>query len=104
MFPSSLGSTAGVGPANVLVVNGIKQWHEKRENSVIANSPIKDALNAKLRNSNISPYVKLVSGMAGGVAEACSLQPLDVAKTRLQLDKKGQYKGMFDCLKTIAKT
>mmetsp|Transcript_13909 Transcript_13909/g.35196 ORF Transcript_13909/g.35196 Transcript_13909/m.35196 type:complete len:299 (+) Transcript_13909:1-897(+) len=41
--------------------------------------------------------------MAGGVAEACLLQPLDVAKTRLQLDNAGKYKGMFGCLKTVAK-
>ncbi|CAK9065553.1 Mitochondrial succinate-fumarate transporter 1 (AtMSFC1) [Durusdinium trenchii] len=41
--------------------------------------------------------------MAGGLAEAVSLQPLDVTKTRLQLDKAGKYKGMFDCLRTIAR-
>ena len=28
----------------------------------------------------------MLAGMAGGVAEACALQPLDVCKTRLQLD------------------
>jgi len=33
---------------------------------------------------------------------AVTLQPLDVAKTRLQLDKTGKYKGMFHCLRTIA--
>lgn len=51
----------------------------------------------------VPPYVKLVAGMCGGVAEACSLQPLDVAKTRLQLDHSGKYKGMFHTLRTIAK-
>lgn len=49
----------------------------------------------------IPAYVKLVAGMAGGCAEATSLQPLDVAKTRLQLDKNGKYRGMFHCVKTI---
>ena len=34
--------------------------------------------------SRVSPYVKVVAGMAGGVVEACCLQPLDVSKTRLQ--------------------
>ncbi len=29
-------------------------------------------------------------------------QPLDVTKTRLQLDKTGRYKGMVHCGKTIA--
>lgn len=73
------------------------------KSAVFAPSPIKNALASKLATSNISPYIKLVAGMAGGVSEACLLQPLDVAKTRLQLDKAGKYKGMFDCLKTIAK-
>jgi hypothetical protein len=29
----------------------------------------------------------------GGTIEACCLQPIDVIKTRLQLDKVGKYKG-----------
>lgn len=29
----------------------------------------------------------------GGVVEACCLQPIDVIKTRLQLDHHGRYKG-----------
>ena len=41
----------------------------------------------------VSPAVKAVAGSLGGVVEACLLQPIDVAKTRLQLDKSGQYKG-----------
>lgn len=92
-------------PTNALVsANFQKQQRENNQSRVVAASPIKDALNQRLRGSNLSPYIKLVAGMAGGVAEACLLQPLDVAKTRLQLDKKGQYTGMFDCLKKIAKS
>mmetsp|Transcript_21169 Transcript_21169/g.46049 ORF Transcript_21169/g.46049 Transcript_21169/m.46049 type:complete len:368 (+) Transcript_21169:371-1474(+) len=68
---------------------------------VFAPSPLKNALAERLASSNMSPYIKLVAGMAGGGTEACLLQPLDVAKTRLQLDKSGKYKGMFDCLKKI---
>lgn len=41
----------------------------------------------------VSPTVKAVAGSLGGVVEACMLQPIDVAKTRLQLDHSGQYKG-----------
>ena len=33
----------------------------------------------------------------------CAAQPLDVTKTRLQLDKTGRYKGMVHCGTTIAK-
>ena len=29
------------------------------------------------------------------------MQPVDVVKTRLQLDKTGQYKGVVDCFKKI---
>ena len=34
-----------------------------------------------------------VVGSLGGVTEACFLQPMDVIKTRLQLDKAGKYTG-----------
>jgi len=81
----------------------VEQQQQPRRSAVLAQSPIKDALSAKLAHSNISPYIKLLSGMAGGVAEACLLQPLDVAKTRLQLDAAKRYTGMFDCIKVIAK-
>jgi len=35
----------------------------------------------------------------GGTIEACCLQPIDVIKTRLQLDKAGKYKGGSTCPK-----
>ena len=44
------------------------------------------------------------SGSIGGVVEAACLQPIDVIKTRLQLDHGGQYKGIVDCGRTIART
>lgn len=69
----------------------------------IATSALKDAMASELKNKPIPPYVKMIAGMSGGVVEACALQPLDVAKTRLQLDKAGHYKGMIDCGKTIAR-
>ncbi|KAG7666698.1 hypothetical protein KSW81_000471 [Nannochloris sp. 'desiccata'] len=50
----------------------------------------------------VSPAVKAVAGSLGGIVEAVMLQPVDVVKTRLQLDKAGQYKGMFHAGKTIA--
>mmetsp|Transcript_59001 Transcript_59001/g.120866 ORF Transcript_59001/g.120866 Transcript_59001/m.120866 type:complete len:339 (-) Transcript_59001:45-1061(-) len=68
---------------------------------VTAASPLKNALAERMKNRNVTPLVKLVAGMAGGLAEATTLQPLDVAKTRLQLDAAGKYRGMFHCLKTI---
>jgi solute carrier family 25 citrate transporter 1 len=50
----------------------------------------------------VSPAVKAVAGSMGGIVEALTLQPIDVVKTRLQLDKAGHYKGMVHCGRTIA--
>ncbi|KAF9598316.1 hypothetical protein IFM89_026605 [Coptis chinensis] len=52
----------------------------------------------------IPPYMKSISGSIGGVVEATCLQPIDVIKTRLQLDRSGTYKGILHCGKTIVKT
>ena len=38
-----------------------------------------------------------LAGSIGGAAEACCLQPIDVIKTRLQLDHIGKYKGVYIC-------
>ena len=35
------------------------------------------------------------AGSAGGVVEALCLQPIDVIKTRLQLDNVGKYNGQL---------
>ncbi|CAI9779208.1 unnamed protein product [Fraxinus pennsylvanica] len=51
----------------------------------------------------IPPYVKALSGSLGGVMEACCLQPIDVIKTRLQLDRSGSYKGIIHCGTTITR-
>ncbi|KAE8702114.1 Mitochondrial succinate-fumarate transporter 1 [Hibiscus syriacus] len=45
----------------------------------------------------IPPYMKAVSGSLGGIVEACCLQPIDVIKTRLQLDRSGNYRGILHC-------
>jgi solute carrier family 25 citrate transporter 1 len=46
------------------------------------------------KKPQLSPFVKGFAGSLGGVAEACLLQPIDVIKTRIQLDKVGKYKGI----------
>ncbi|KAL2494026.1 Mitochondrial succinate-fumarate transporter 1 [Forsythia ovata] len=51
----------------------------------------------------IPPYMKALSGSLGGVMEACCLQPIDVIKTRLQLDRSGSYKGIIHCGTTITR-
>ncbi|KAB2066816.1 hypothetical protein E1A91_A09G188200v1 [Gossypium mustelinum] len=53
---------------------------------------------------SIPPYMKAISGSFGGVMEACCLQPIDVIKTRLQLDTKGNYKGIIHCGATVSRT
>ncbi|KAG0481175.1 hypothetical protein HPP92_012033 [Vanilla planifolia] len=54
------------------------------------------------RRESIPPYVKAVAGSLGGIVEACCLQPIDVIKTRLQLDRTGAYRGIFDCGRKVA--
>ncbi|CAL5221723.1 g3969 [Coccomyxa viridis] len=49
----------------------------------------------------VSPFIKSFAGSIGGIAEAGCLQPIDTIKTRLQLDKAKQYKGIVDCGKQI---
>nr|GMD31759.1 mitochondrial succinate-fumarate transporter 1 [Ipomoea batatas]GMD44939.1 mitochondrial succinate-fumarate transporter 1 [Ipomoea batatas]GME08857.1 mitochondrial succinate-fumarate transporter 1 [Ipomoea batatas]GME18455.1 mitochondrial succinate-fumarate transporter 1 [Ipomoea batatas] len=51
----------------------------------------------------IPPYMKAISGSLGGIMEASCLQPIDVIKTRLQLDRSGTYKGIAHCGSTIVK-
>ncbi|XP_008442392.2 mitochondrial succinate-fumarate transporter 1 [Cucumis melo] len=53
---------------------------------------------------SIPPYMKALSGSLGGVMEACCLQPIDVIKTRLQLDRSGAYKGIIHCGTTVTRT
>lgn len=54
--------------------------------------------------ATIPPYMKAISGSLGGVVEACCLQPIDVIKTRLQLDRGGAYKGIAHCGSTVVRT
>lgn len=51
----------------------------------------------------IPAYVKAAAGSLGGVMEACCLQPIDVVKTRLQLDRAGAYRGIAHCGATVAR-
>ncbi|KAF5197671.1 Mitochondrial succinate-fumarate transporter [Thalictrum thalictroides] len=52
----------------------------------------------------IPPYMKAFAGSIGGIVEASCLQPIDVIKTRLQLDRSGSYKGIIHCGKTVSQT
>ena len=51
----------------------------------------------------LSPWCKVAAGMAGGVAEALTLFPMDTIKTRLQMDTHGRYSGVADCARTIVR-
>lgn len=58
----------------------------------------------KQKTKSIPPYMKAVSGSIGGIMEACCLQPIDVIKTRLQLDRTGAYRGIIHCGSTVYHT
>eukprot|EP00897_Mesotaenium_endlicherianum_P004582 jgi/Mesen1/4151/ME000219S03281 len=68
-------------------------------------SPINPAAVMEKHEKKVSPpALKAVSGSLGGLVEASCLQPIDVIKTRLQLDRTKQYKGIIHCGQTIIKT
>ncbi|KAJ6865315.1 mitochondrial succinate-fumarate transporter 1 [Populus alba x Populus x berolinensis] len=56
------------------------------------------------KKPTIPTYMKAISGSLGGAVEASCLQPIDVIKTRLQLDRSGNYKGIIHCGSTIVRT
>lgn len=58
-------------------------------------------IESKKEGKKVSPAVRFFGGALSGVIEALILTPLDVTKTRLQLDKAGAYKGMVDCGKKL---
>lgn len=53
------------------------------------------------KKAPLSFFIKGLAGSLGGVAEACCLQPMDVIKTRIQLDTIGKYKGIISTGRTI---
>lgn len=55
------------------------------------------------RKVKVPDWVVAVAGSTGGAVEAMCLQPLDVSKTRMQLDKVGKYKGFYQTGSTIVK-
>lgn len=57
----------------------------------------------KRRTHTVSPALKGFAGSMGGVMEACCLQPIDVIKTRLQLDRVHKYNGIYHCGATVVK-
>jgi len=65
---------------------------------------LSSAENKPKNDGVVPPHMKAVSGSLGGMVEACCLQPIDVIKTRLQLDRVAHYRGILHCGSTIAKT
>ncbi|WVY90535.1 hypothetical protein V8G54_036049 [Vigna mungo] len=71
--------------------------------SIMKRDDAQDNSNLHTKKS-IPPYMKAISGSLGGIVEASCLQPIDVIKTRLQLDRSGNYKGILHCGATISRT
>jgi len=60
-----------------------------------------EIVNPSSGKQKVDPKIKLLGGMTSGLVEALILTPLDVTKTRLQLDKSGRYHGMVDCGRSL---
>ncbi|WOL08505.1 mitochondrial succinate-fumarate transporter 1-like [Canna indica] len=69
-----------------------------------ATAPASESSSRRSNVSSTPPYVRAVAGSLGGVMEACCLQPIDVIKTRLQLDRAGAYRGIVHCGTTAVQT
>ncbi|KAK1312903.1 Mitochondrial succinate-fumarate transporter 1 [Acorus calamus] len=69
---------------------------------VSSGDPPRPASPPPTKPQSIPPYMKAISGSLGGLVEACCLQPIDVIKTRLQLDRSGAYRGIIHCGSTIS--
>lgn len=59
---------------------------------------------SKKSTPSTPPHVRALAGSLGGIVEACCLQPIDVIKTRLQLDRTGAYRGIVHCGATAVRT
>ena len=59
------------------------------------------ALGVSLFTTHLRFFLSFINNVCVILKQACCLQPVDVVKTRLQLDKTGQYKGIADCFKKI---
>ena len=70
----------------------------------LAHFPMSQPPNDSPKPIPIPPYMKAISGSIGGIVEASCLQPIDVIKTRLQLDRSGSYKGIVHCGSTVVKS
>ncbi|PUZ43968.1 hypothetical protein GQ55_8G049600 [Panicum hallii var. hallii] len=66
-----------------------------------AASPAEDHRRRRLGIA-VPPHVKAAVGSLGGVVEACCLQPADVVKTQLQLDRAA-YRGAAHCGTAVAR-
>lgn len=71
-----------------------QQWYEGSTVEV-GEDGLKVPLNTEKRQ--VDPKIRFLGGALSGVIEALILTPLDVTKTRLQLDKTARYSGMRDC-------
>ncbi|KAL0783802.1 hypothetical protein Bca101_000047 [Brassica carinata] len=79
----------------------VRGWGEAEDLVEMAAAPARTDSKSQ---ASIPPYMKAISGSLGGVVEACCLQPIDVIKTRLQLDRGGAYKGIAHCGSTVVRT
>ncbi|BFZ20540.1 hypothetical protein BsWGS_23579 [Bradybaena similaris] len=54
-------------------------------------------------NKELGVTERLLSGSAAGAISQTTIYPMEVLKTRLALRKTGQYSGIFDCARKVAK-
>lgn len=87
----------GLQPATTIAPPTVVDAQPESTTTIAIKEPGKAGVGA----ATVSPTVKAVAGSLGGLVEAVCLQPIDVIKTRLQLDHSGRYHGIAGCARTI---
>lgn len=89
----------GLQPATTIAPPTVVDTQPESTTTIAIKEPGKAGVLAP--SATVSPTVKAVAGSLGGLVEAVCLQPIDVIKTRLQLDNSGRYNGIAGCARTI---